>query len=798
MTSRVARVLLLVLAGIILLATPVLAYLYRAPVAITENASTSYDMLPVLWDQNNTWLANNGFMNSTANDTRVQTLGGANKSHLVADNKTLTAIPVPADSQTNLYFTTGESEASAMDIITGDGGYVTITDDASLELGDNFTIEVDGWIDTSAGMVGENLVYKSTAFRTYVSASENITAAILEPDTNWVSPTAFNDPGSDWSDETNAYDDDTGTYASNTEASGGWSDWIELTCTAVTADRVRFYASGTSDQGIVSLQTEIEAYYSSSWNAVYNGNYTASTWAEKVLGGTYSVSEVRFKFRVTPGGSPSNDTNKLHEVDIGKVVDVETVSVTATGVSSGEHTVKTTADGTFLGIGVDQSNSDSWPISADLTLNAPMWHAGLNANPFTTKDTNGFTGTVTDAVWSSSSGYTFDGAGDYIDFGDQAELDFGDGASFTVEGWFKTADLGTYRTMISKGTGSTPTDPCWLARIGNTGKVYLEVGDAGHYHQEATDAVDFDDNAWHHFVLVKNGDTAILIYIDGSAEATSGAGDALNLVDDMSNASPVFMGRVDSGLPYYYTGSLAEIRVYNVALSTAQVVANYNATKWKFDGSASYPEYESVGAGVPDNANDWVLMSNATPYLNSYKHTVGGTLITRYEPNDIISGTTLPDREAASNEGTITWGSNPAGVGATVGSMSSSGQPDIGATSDTSTSDLLPVAGGTDWRPTPEVSVKLQANPMRPIVTAISDNTTLSEYQVWVWFGIIFVVFITVLTGANVRGHHLITGIAASGAVILMVVWTIFPLLVLLVVALAIGFGLVSERSPSL
>ena len=189
---------------------------------------------------------------------------------------------------------------------------------------------------------------------------------------------------------------------------------------------------------------------------------------------------------------------------------------------------------------------------------------------------------------------------------------------------------------------------------------------------------------------------------------------------------------------------------------------------------------------------------------NTYGYSYGTeiTFTTRgqilwFEPNTIISGTTLPNRTGGGN-GVITWGANPTGVGVSLGSMTSSGQSDIGVVSDTSTGDILPTVGGTDWRPDTGISASLQANPMRPIVTAISDNTTLSEYQVWVWFGIILVIFVTVLVGANVRGHHLITGIAMTVAIILLVVWTIFPWGTLFIAALAVILGLVSERSPSL
>ena len=73
-------------------ALPVLAYTYRASLSVSNNSTTTgYTMLPVWVTSKNTWMAANGFMNSTANDTRVQTLGGLNKPHMVADNKTLTA-----------------------------------------------------------------------------------------------------------------------------------------------------------------------------------------------------------------------------------------------------------------------------------------------------------------------------------------------------------------------------------------------------------------------------------------------------------------------------------------------------------------------------------------------------------------------------------------------------------------------------------------------------------------------------------------------------------------------------------
>ncbi|MDD4985205.1 MAG: hypothetical protein PHQ43_05365 [Dehalococcoidales bacterium] len=212
-------------------------------------------------------------------------------------------------------------------------------------------------------------------------------------------------------------------------------------------------------------------------------------------------------------------------------------------------------------------------------------------------------------------------------------------------------------------------------------------------------------------------------------------------------------------------------------------------------------EEDSVAIGAmsaPDNGNNWVIGSAITPYYGYYKHTVSGTLIAWYQPVAIISGTTLPDREGVAQNGVITWGANPTGIRVTVGSMVSSGQSGSLVDADTSTGDLLPVAGGSDWDTAPSVGGSLLTHPLRPLIVAVSDNTTLSERQVWVLFGVTTVIFVTVLVGANVRGHHLITGIAASAVIILMVVWTIFPILSLAVIIIAVWGGLISERSPSL
>ncbi len=168
---------LLAVIASLLLVLPVTAVLYRAPLTILEANGTAYTMLSGSVLAGNQWMADNGFMKASALDTRVETLGGVARPHLVVDDRILFATAVPANSQTNLFFTTGNSDLASMDIVVGYNGYITTPDAAALELGNYFEFEHSGYVDTIGG-ADTNLVFKDAAFRTYMSAPTDITSEI--------------------------------------------------------------------------------------------------------------------------------------------------------------------------------------------------------------------------------------------------------------------------------------------------------------------------------------------------------------------------------------------------------------------------------------------------------------------------------------------------------------------------------------------------------------------------------------------------------------------------------------------
>jgi len=294
MNKKLLKSLLLAIVATGLIAVPVLAALsYSAPYTVTENASNSYTMIGVGEDSNNLWMANNGFMNSTANDTRIETLGGLEKPHLVTDNRTFTAIPVPANSNTNLYYTTGNSELTSMDVITGNGGYITTADHADLELTDNFTIEQNGWTDiTVIGSPFQNAyAKKQTGFAIYNSLSGVIVSAIEgmwldfeRTNTDYVTISdedefSFSDSGTDKPFSVSAWVNFEDASDSTIISKMKDATHFEWYLTTSGADLIQFRVMNADGSKYVGRQTPAATSNESTWchyAATYDGSETSA------------------------------------------------------------------------------------------------------------------------------------------------------------------------------------------------------------------------------------------------------------------------------------------------------------------------------------------------------------------------------------------------------------------------------------------------------------------------------------------------------------------------------------------
>jgi len=166
----------------------------------------------------------------------------------------------------------------------------------------------------------------------------------------------------------------------------------------------------------------------------------------------------------------------------------------------------------------------------------------------------------------------FDGSNDYVTMGDPANgsLDFGTG-DFSVSFWIKipiaSISPGSWGNIVQKGwdDGASVAGSWGISQYGNATNqiVYQDVSSPGSYHLELGSPV--MSNGWHYVVFRRSG-TEHVFYIDGSKGTPTTIA-----VANLANSSSMMIG----GGYFYCKAFLDEVRIYNRALSAAEVSALY-------------------------------------------------------------------------------------------------------------------------------------------------------------------------------------------------------------------------------
>jgi hypothetical protein len=155
------------------------AWGFAFPISVVDTGGTGRTYVPVLTGVTGSSLVSTGYMTATGTDTNMQ-IGSTSVPYMLSSTQIATVVPtLGTGSQATLNLYTGYTPVqTAFSIIVGEDGYITVSDVADLELGDDFEIEFDGYVDTSSGS-DKDLVYKQGAFQVYVSDDEELTASIL-------------------------------------------------------------------------------------------------------------------------------------------------------------------------------------------------------------------------------------------------------------------------------------------------------------------------------------------------------------------------------------------------------------------------------------------------------------------------------------------------------------------------------------------------------------------------------------------------------------------------------------------
>lgn len=131
--------------------------------------------------------------------------------------------------------------------------------------------------------------------------------------TGYLNPTGTIDATSVWTNETQAYNDNDGDYASDDGLKGQneWTDPLVFTLPyAIYCDKIRFNCSHLS--GTQDMEINLDAWCGNAWNDVYQGAITIATSTEKAVSPSAWVSKFRIALRRTGVGQT---VNYIIEVD---------------------------------------------------------------------------------------------------------------------------------------------------------------------------------------------------------------------------------------------------------------------------------------------------------------------------------------------------------------------------------------------------------------------------------------------------------------------------------------------------
>lgn len=638
---------------------------YLGTIRISNTGASASNVFTV-FSLNTSGLIDNDYVSDNCLNTALLTNAAADTAYMPArngtDNWCVYAPSIGADSNLDYkLYTGGSHDMSGKIRYFPDTGGMSANDSASLELGANFTIKQKGYINTSTSGTAQQLISKGTvnssAILVYVSASENITAGVNATATKATANLTPNGAGyitgianvfgasTHWEavDDNPASPDDATTYVYTTNTSYE-TDAYTLTAPGlgnvdIVEVNVIYRWDEVADPGYVKPGLRLDGTNQLGTGVNSGGNWaTGNQTISRPGGGDWAVSDLAdLEVIAQLKGSGESRLTMIY-VEVVYVSDYTfDADVTASSVSSGEHTVNVTQE------------YDTW--------------------------------------------LSFNGTTDYVDLGSPGSLE--NYTAKTVLLWCKVGSgTGSTRTLYYGGYWDNPygdyiygrdSDDDVDIRLRNTGGTFV-------FHKVTNDVDTWMmlGYSWNgtHVRYYKNG-----AYLAGSEDAFTGTLSC--------NATNINFGRRSSGAgSEYFDGLIDEASIYSRALSASEILALYNKGRvgkpgysstnltalWHIDegtGATIYDETANnndgtisgatwdgeelkiyvdgvekdtaftANATVTDNSENWTFLQNdVMPYMHYTKIWIDGALQQHIEwEND----TTFTDLSGNSHDATPTF-----------------------------------------------------------------------------------------------------------------------------------------------
>jgi hypothetical protein len=181
--------------------------------------------------------------------------------------------------------------------------------------------------------------------------------------------------------------------------------------------------------------------------------------------------------------------------------------------------------------------------------------------------------TINNATYNSSDPkyFSYNGSNSWLESSTSAAYD---SQTITMECWFYPSPLSQEGFLFEKGAVNSQ-----YSMFLSLTAFYFRTFGGTINNQDLTFASStyLTANVWNHVICTYNGSIKI-IYVNGVQVASVNASGTLN-----TGQTNQYIGKYgNAGNNYPFNGRIGETRVYNIALSAAQVLQNYNATKGRF------------------------------------------------------------------------------------------------------------------------------------------------------------------------------------------------------------------------
>lgn len=241
---------------------------------------------------------------------------------------------------------------------------------------------------------------------------------------------------------------------------------------------------------------------------------------------------------------------------------------------------------------------------------------------------HGNNGTVTNALLTADrnnaplKAYQFNGINSEISIANNPLIDFNSSSTFTISFWHYASAASNFSSIITKSEQSDTSG--YVVGFDNTGKFRFMTNLL--YEVKTTGTVPL--NTWQHYTVTFNTKNQVRVYVNGLMQASTAIPN-LN-----GNAYPVKLGRLyttTSG--YFYNGKIDELRIYNRALSPAEVEKLFNVSALavsagndrtickgdtitlKAQGGNTYSWQPIAGLSNPSIANPLAFPTVSTDYI---------------------------------------------------------------------------------------------------------------------------------------------------------------------------------------